>query len=110
VVDNIFPHWMLPAYFSIIPKLSEVLLIIFFKNSKRFNEDIRKNLRVFLMKSSPYAVFIPELYFICFLFSSKKCRDSFFIMLLTILFGWFVIPSKVTKNIFVIDFSAFFQK
>lgn len=25
MVDNIFPHWMLPAYFSIMPKLSEVL-------------------------------------------------------------------------------------
>ncbi len=27
MVDNIFPHWMLPAYFSIMPKLSEVLLM-----------------------------------------------------------------------------------
>ena len=24
MVDNIFPHWMLPSYFSIMPKLSEV--------------------------------------------------------------------------------------
>ena len=27
MVDNIFPHWMLPSYFSIMPKLSEVLML-----------------------------------------------------------------------------------
>lgn len=46
MVDNIFPHWMLPAYFSIMPKLSEVLCIDKYQHKSYVNDEFFLSVKI----------------------------------------------------------------